>query len=170
MRCDKSPTSCLQYYQGVTGQVRSYNYDLTTGLQLANQDYTSCIRTEKNFCGIQYMACADTVSTSPQSFSITGSTDSPVGSLVGAASCDKDWITIPCISDSSVDPTSNCQDRLCGDNFNVIESTTSGNVILFSYVRPFRIVYHTDATEGSASPAELNNRGFCLDFVQQPCV
>lgn len=72
------------------------------------------------------------MNTRPQSFSITGNTDSPVGSLVGAASCDKDWITIPCISDNSVDPTSNCQDRLCGDSFNAIESTTGGNVILFS--------------------------------------
>lgn len=55
-----APTSCLQYYQGVTGQIKTYNYDVSTGLQLSNQDYTSCVRTEMNFCGIQYMACQDT--------------------------------------------------------------------------------------------------------------
>ncbi|MPD00312.1 hypothetical protein E2C01_095776 [Portunus trituberculatus] len=55
-----APSGCLQYYQGVTGQIKTYNYDVSTGLQLSNQDYTSCVRTEKNFCGIQYTACADT--------------------------------------------------------------------------------------------------------------
>ncbi|XP_071534346.1 uncharacterized protein [Panulirus ornatus] len=165
-----APTNCLQYYQGVTGQIKSFNFDLTTGLQLANQDYTVCIRTEKNFCGIQYMACADTVNANSQSFTITGSTNSPVGSLVGAASCENDWLTIPCVSDNSQNPTSNCQDRLCGDNLNAIPSTVGGNVNVFSYVKPFMLVYHTDGTEGSAAPTELNNRGFCLDYVQQPCV
>lgn len=165
-----APTDCLQYLTGVTGQIKSFNYDVSTGLQLSNQDYTICIRPEKNFCGIQYMACSDTVNTSPQSFTITGSTASPVGSIVGATECSKDWLTIPCVSDNSRNPSSNCQDRLCGDNLNVIASTTGGNVRVYSYVKPFFLVYHTDATEGSASPPELNNRGFCLNYVQQPCV
>ena len=37
--------------------------------------------------------------------------------------------------------------------------------------KPFNIVVHTDSTELGADPAtgDTNNRGFCLDFVQQPC-
>lgn len=73
-----------------------------------------------------------TVNTPSQSFTLTGSTNSPVGSVVGAVDCNKDWLTIPCVSDSAIDPTSNCQDRICGDNLNVITSTTGGNVVVFS--------------------------------------
>ena len=37
--------------------------------------------------------------------------------------------------------------------------------------KPFNIVVHTDSAEGtvSAGDPDTNNRGFCLDFVQQPC-
>ena len=37
------------------------------------------------------------------------------------------------------------------------------------YVRPFTINVHTDATEGTSPTAESANRGFCLNYVQQPC-
>lgn len=50
---------CLQYFTGVSGQIQSYNYDPNTGLQLSNQDYSACIRMERNFCGIQYTVCED---------------------------------------------------------------------------------------------------------------
>lgn len=55
----RAEEGCLQYFTGVSGQVKSFNYDPTTGLQLSNQDYSICIRMERNFCGIQYMACTD---------------------------------------------------------------------------------------------------------------
>ncbi|XP_076057013.1 uncharacterized protein LOC143034597 [Oratosquilla oratoria] len=163
------PSGCLQYFQGVTGKIRSYNYDVSTGLQLSNQDYSMCIRTEKNFCGIQYQACTDSINTDSQAFTITGSTNNPIGSRVGASSCTTDWLTIPCVSDNAQNPFSNCQDRLCGDNINVVQSSTAGNVVVYSYIRPFRIVYHTDSAESSSTPSESGNRGFCLDYVQQPC-
>ena len=51
---------CLQYFTGVSGQMRSFNYNDAGGLQLSNTDYTMCVRTERNFCGIQYTACPDT--------------------------------------------------------------------------------------------------------------
>ncbi|KAK9729252.1 hypothetical protein QE152_g15997, partial [Popillia japonica] len=91
----KADNGCLQYFTGVSGQIRSFNYDPATGLQLSNQDYSICIRTEKNFCSIQYTQCAD-----------------------------------------------------------------SGNV------KPFRLFFHTDGVE---APTDAGNRGFCLDYVQQPC-
>jgi hypothetical protein len=50
---------CLQYFTGVSGQIKSYNYDPGAGLQLSRQDYSICIRMERNFCGIQYTACLD---------------------------------------------------------------------------------------------------------------
>ncbi|XP_068229286.1 uncharacterized protein [Palaemon carinicauda] len=167
-----APTNCLQWYQGVSGQIKSFNYDLTSGLQLSNQDYSICIRTEMNFCGIQYAACADAVNTQSQSFTLSGRTTggTRVGSKVGATSCPFDWLLIPCVSTNSQKPFTSCQERLCGDNFNVVESTTAGNVIVYSQVKPFVLVYHTDDREQTSVPTESNNRGFCLNYVQQPCV
>ena len=72
---------CLQYYTGVSGSLESFNYNNAAGLQLSDTDYTICVRMERNFCGIQYNACADNTVVSPtpnpaqsltQSFSISG--------------------------------------------------------------------------------------------------
>jgi hypothetical protein len=57
-RCSANP-GCLQYFTGVSGRVSSFNYNEATGLMLSEMDYSICIRNERNFCGIQYTACAD---------------------------------------------------------------------------------------------------------------
>lgn len=60
IRCNtiyRAEEGCLQYFTGISGQIKSFNYDPITGLQLSNQDYSICIRMERNFCGIQYMIC-----------------------------------------------------------------------------------------------------------------
>lgn len=56
----RADPGCLQYYTGISGKVKSFNYNTATGRQLSNQDYSICIRTERNFCSIQYTACTDT--------------------------------------------------------------------------------------------------------------
>ena len=72
---------CLQYFTGVSGNLQSFNYNNAAGLQLSDTDYTICVRMERNFCGIQYNACADNTVVTPtpnpaqsltQSFSISG--------------------------------------------------------------------------------------------------
>merc|ERR1712087_633333 len=75
IECDslsKAGDGCLQYFTGVSGQMFSFNYNDASGLQLSNTDYTMCVRMERNFCGIQYTACTDTVNSPAQSFSVTG--------------------------------------------------------------------------------------------------
>ncbi len=37
------------------------------------------------------------------------------------------------------------------------------------YAKPFTIHVHTNAIEGTQSVVESKNRGFCLNYVQQPC-
>jgi len=95
---------------------------------------------------------------------------------VGATSCNSDWLTIPCSSDNGRAIQSGntvCQDRLCGDAFSSIVSTTSGTVISAS--RPFRVAVHFDGFEANVPTsvtnvqAQFNNRGFCLSYIQQPC-
>jgi len=190
IECDslaKAADGCLQYYTGVAGTVESFNYNNAAGLQLSDTDYSVCVRMERNFCGIQYAACADNTQPStptsptspaaslvPRSFSISGTAGS-TGSLVGTQ-CTTDWLTIPCATNTN-DPFAQngtpvvCVDRICGQVFNSVQTNNpaAGNVPVYSYAKPFHIYVHTDSTEASSSPPESLNRGFCLNFVQQPC-
>jgi len=39
-----------------------------------------------------------------------------------------------------------------------------------SFSKPFVLRVHTDSFEGTPDQdTDFSNRGFCLDFVQQPC-
>ena len=40
---------------------------------------------------------------------------------------------------------------------------------ILGFRTPFNIYVHTDNAEGTSAQAETMNRGFCLDYVQQPC-
>jgi len=101
IECDslaKAADGCLQYFTGVSGQMFSFNYNDAAGLQLSDTDYSMCVRMERNFCGIQYTACADTINAAPMSFSVSGSTNT--GSQVGTG-CSTDWLTIPCATNTN---------------------------------------------------------------------
>ncbi|XP_066598600.1 uncharacterized protein [Prorops nasuta] len=178
----RADEGCLQYFTGVSGQIKSFNYDPTTGLQLSNQDYSMCIRMERNFCGIQYMICADgsknyssmgTGTTSGQitmrssAFTLSGNTqNNQIASMTGTA-CQTDWLTVPCATNLGRITTSvpMCVDRICGGAFNAENQNINASSVI-STVKPFRLIFHTDSTE---SPNDLGNRGFCLNYVQQPC-
>ncbi|XP_033207964.1 uncharacterized protein LOC117167267 [Belonocnema kinseyi] len=175
----RSEEGCLQYFTGVSGQIKSFNYEPVTGLQLSNQDYSVCIRMERNFCGIQYMACPEgmvqvtsgTAPNAPQSlrnnaFSLTGNVLSGQVAATTGQNCQTDWLMIPCATSSGRLPMAPlmCVDRICGGVFNTEASTNSSTII--STVKPFRLVFHTDGTE---SPNDVGNKGFCLNYVQQPC-
>ena len=61
--------------------------------------------------------------------------------------------------------------RICGQVFNSVNKNDPDdvNVPVFSNTKPFNIYVHTDSVEGTSIPFETLNRGFCLNFVQQPC-
>ncbi|XP_020295651.1 deleted in malignant brain tumors 1 protein-like [Pseudomyrmex gracilis] len=182
IRCStiyRAEEGCLQYFTGVSGQIKSFNYDPTTGLQLSNQDYSICIRMERNFCGIQYTACTEdaqgimmTTTTAGQimrsnAFTLTGNTqNTQIASMTGV-SCVTDWLSIPCATNLGRIPTTPlmCVDRLCGGTFNAEPQNLNASSVI-STVKPFRLIFHTDGTE---APADVGNRGFCLNYVQQPC-
>ncbi|KAI4496548.1 hypothetical protein M0804_000358 [Polistes exclamans] len=179
IRCStiyRAEEGCLQYFTGVSGQIKSFNFDPTTGLQLSNQDYSICIRMEKNFCGIQYMPCSDEgtmVTSGPgqmsrsNAFTLTGNTQgTQIASMTGAA-CQTDYLMIPCAINAGRTPSMSitCVDRLCGGTFNA-ESQNLNSSSVISTVKPFRLIFHTDAIE---APNDVGNRGFCLNYVQQPC-
>ena len=61
--------------------------------------------------------------------------------------------------------------RICGQVFNSVNKNDPDDVSVpvFSNTKPFNIYVHTDSVEGTSIPFETLNRGFCLNFVQQPC-
>ncbi|KAJ9583664.1 hypothetical protein L9F63_021994, partial [Diploptera punctata] len=165
----RAEEGCLQYFTGVSGQIKSFNYDPGAGLQLSKQDYSICIRMERNFCGIQYTSCPDTVNNRTHAFTLSGNTQgqtavsSSTGTL-GPNSCNADWLIIPCATNVGRTGLPACIDRICGGTFNTEISTTPSTVI--STVKPFRLTVHTNNVE---APGDVGNRGFCLNYVQQPC-
>ncbi|XP_050684030.1 uncharacterized protein LOC126978945 [Leptidea sinapis] len=166
----KADEGCLQYYTGVSGQLRSFNYDPAFGRQLSNQDYGICVRMERNFCGIQYTACPDTVNNRSRSFTIGGNSNNPVNSMIGSGAgpnnCAYDWLLVPCAANvGRIQPAQAlCTDRICGGTFSADLSMQPATVL--STVKPFRLWFHTDSVE---APVDIDNRGFCLNYVQQPC-
>ncbi|XP_047358561.1 uncharacterized protein LOC124952550 isoform X1 [Vespa velutina] len=180
IRCNtiyRAEEGCLQYFTGVSGQIKSFNFDSSAGLQLSNQDYSICIRMEKNFCGIQYMACSDEATMVSNSgigqmsrnnaFTLTGNTQgTQIASMTGAM-CQTDWLMIPCAINAGKSPSmsTTCIDRLCGGTFNADNQNLNSSSVI-STVKPFRLIFHTDAIE---APNDVGNRGFCLNYIQQPC-
>lgn len=167
----RADNGCLQYFTGVNGRIKSFNFDFTAGLQLSNQDYSICIRTERSFCSIQYSACTDTTHNRSQAFSLSGNTNLVVPAMVSGGtqgqpnSCPADWLMIPCAKVADRQPIATvCEDKLCGGTFNAEISSIERTVM--SNIRPFRLAFHTDAIE---APLDIDNKGFCLNYVQQPC-
>jgi hypothetical protein len=157
---------------GVSGRIKSFNFDPSSGRQLSNQDYSICIRTERNFCSVHFQPCPDPSGTNrSRSFTLSGNSNTAVMAMVGGGttgqpnSCPNDWLMIPCakVADRNP-PVMQCEDKICGGTFNAEVSSVERTVS--SSIRPFRLAYHTDSTE---APNDVDNRGFCLDYVQQPC-
>ncbi|KAJ8922140.1 hypothetical protein NQ315_004075, partial [Exocentrus adspersus] len=168
----KAEDGCTQYFTGVAGQILSFNYDPTTGAQLSNQDYSICIRAERNFCGIHYTQCPDpqAVNNRSQSFTLSGNSNNRLQSIVGSTSnsnfCQTDYLIIPMASNvgrpaAGLTPTI---DRICGGVLSADVTFTPTTVK--SSIRPFRLWFHTDGTE---APVDVDNKGFCLNYIQQPC-
>jgi len=177
---------CLQYYHQVSGTIQSFNYVAAEGLHLSNQDYTICVRNERGFCGISYQACGDTVDshTVSESFTLTGSDITQpdnTGKVKVGDSCTTDWLAIPCAT-TSTDGSAvqfpgttpgTCVDRICGEVFCSVTDHPKPEkpCSVYSFTRPFTLRVHFDTDENGDGEGEegTNNRGFCLNYVQQPC-
>ena len=65
----RAPTDCDQYFTGVSGELKSINFD--GGIQLRDIQYTICIRREVGSCGIQYTVQDNTT---PDSYDLSDAT------------------------------------------------------------------------------------------------
>ncbi|KAK8723203.1 hypothetical protein OTU49_011905, partial [Cherax quadricarinatus] len=162
--CDsryRAPEGCLQYYTQAQGTINSFNYANTATVpiqaetrQLANQDYSVCIKQADNACGITYTS--NNVG-GVFSFTLTGEANS-----TSAGEFNKDFLNTNCTTDYIVIPggfythggsESIPADRYCGVGF-----PTS----VVSTFHPFLLYVRTDGTEDM----DMNNRGFSLNYVQ----
>merc|ERR1712165_216231 len=166
----KAPTDCVQYFTGISGSVKSYNY---AGAQLlAGQRYNNCIRTEKGYCAIQWK---ESSTTSPDPFGVGAAPTTAIGAngATPAFLCDTAYIAIPNLSPDGVLPipvpigsSQAFQSQQCGTNFG-IEGLGAISAVLASRQQPFVLGVYTVAPGTAVSPAATT--GFNLDYTQMPC-
>jgi len=159
----KAPTDCVQYFTGVSGNVKSYNF---AGAQLLNgQRYVNCIRTEKGYCGIQFK---ESSTTSPDPFQV-----GTFPTNTGASNCINSYIFIPNLSPDGINKiqvpattsaTSAFQSTICGTAFGLEGDATSQGLV--TRKQPFIVGVYTSAPGTSLTPAIT---GFNLDYTQIPC-
>lgn len=175
-----APNGCLQYHTKSSGVLQSFNYKPevagTLPNHLANLNYAICIRMESGFCGIRYSQI-DTFS-----FTLTGAgapiTEKTVFAvsdvMYGDSLCKTDYLLIA--GGSETGTTTDmfyAKDRYCGLVLGYCKSTanvgtctpTIGAVTTFT--KPFVVGVVTDNNEEANSSG---NRGFNLNYNQQPCL
>jgi len=159
----RAPTDCTQYFTGVSGSVKSYNF---AGGQLLNsQYYTNCIRTEKGYCGIQWK---ESSTSSPDPFQMTKHPVTNGGSGHPTA-CPASFIYIPNLSPDGIsalpvpDATQEYYSTMCGGAFAIDGKALP--LALISRQQPFVLGVFTDTTTALTAPTT----GFNLDYTQVTC-
>jgi len=145
---NKPPEGCTQWYTGVSGTIRSYNYP--GGYHLASQEYIICLRREEGYCSNSYYADDD-------GFKVSGTAASTSSN---GATCITDYIFIPRARKDLTKLKST--DRICGTylGFGSLET-------LYTDRYPFIIGVSFDADEnpGDTSKTEAF-KGFEINYQQ----
>uniref|UniRef100_A0A0P6DD37 CUB domain-containing protein n=1 Tax=Daphnia magna TaxID=35525 RepID=A0A0P6DD37_9CRUS len=187
-----APRDCLQYFTSATGIIRSFNWRDIAGVatrQLNNQNYNICFRTQEIDGQIANRICLTpcTITNGGDAFSITSVPGNLANSAVGTtgpnplpppvatvAVCLYDFLLIA----QGTNPINGLvADRFCGNQLNPIPAGAAVSVTVCTQIRPFKLTYQTDNTEGAVFannqgiiiPAfgDAGNVGFCLDFQQR---
>ena len=185
--CSSAPPSgCTQYFTGAAGVIKSYNYGTDDDYHhLAAQVYTICVRRESGYCKIGYIPSND-----GNSFYLSfnpNTANSVFKSRAGESGCVADFISIPrgrnslhggglgCLTAPVSTPPQIASfavetiNRYCGQRLNCVSGSVE-NSWIYSDVLPFEIGVELNGAEPSTGPAPDNkNRGFSLDYLQQPC-
>jgi len=53
-----APSGCLQYFTQDADEIQTFNYNNAGGVHLANQDYSICVRDNRQYCAICYFTPA----------------------------------------------------------------------------------------------------------------
>merc|ERR1711902_243410 len=190
--CDSNYTpdsGCRMYFTGITGNVKSYNFEGDQRFHLNDLQINACVRQELGYCGIKWQTTDD-----PGTFSFSGQTQ--MGS-VGNFRCRQDFIVIPGAHNAdyscqvqtrdalleanpdtsglpSIQPGENYitsgnnpmnvqrVDRICGMKLTCIQGNTF-NEVLYTRTKPFVVTYIVDENEFNFPN---NAFGFSLNYTQ----
>ncbi|CAL8107123.1 unnamed protein product [Orchesella dallaii] len=166
IRCDsseKAPTGCLQYFTTPSGMVKSFNYN--NMVQLNNEDYTVCIRSNSGMRKITWKPCMTNPPTTTD-FIITGgppAVDPAGGPAVGIPlsgdDCTTDWVMVL------------GQNKYCGSQFPDMVTSMSQPFILQVHFNEFELQPPMPCPMQPCPGPENSdalNTGFCLKYTQTP--
>ncbi|XP_040583175.1 uncharacterized protein [Lepeophtheirus salmonis] len=134
------PDGCLQYFTGLSGNVKSYNF----GVLLASTAYDSCIRNERGFCSVRYTESATAV---PDPFIIgadaAGRTD--------GSNC----------ADARLVISGSVSSVVCGNFLTQVDASMMASQVIANNV-PFNLRLETTNILNAQT-------GYNLDYTQIPC-
>jgi len=160
----KAPTDCVQYFTGISGNVKNYNF----GTQLLqSQNYNNCIRQETGYCRIQWQQNS---ATSPDTFQLDAiANTAATTALVGQAACPIAYVKIPDSSfdgitplDTGLSPGNAFLSTFCG--FTLGTTASIATMSMTSARTPFNLGVWT-----AAAALTTGQTGFSLDYTQLPC-
>merc|ERR1711990_215516 len=166
----KAPTDCVQYFTGISGNLKNYNFAGSQILQ--SQNYNNCLRQEKGYCKIRW---SQNAATSPDTFQIDSASGTTLAIATGGVSgapaitttCPLAYVKIPDGSLDGVGNTdtgltgTNSQSRFCGGVLGFSGSPAASSIV--SATLPFNLQFWAGTGPGTG------NSGFSLDYTQLPC-
>ena len=175
--CDSpvlAPEGCLQFFTGISGNVSSFNFknednsnNETFPNHIADLNYNICLRRESGYCAVEWSTGSpyDQVGL----FSVSGDLETtPITASKGDTDCNTDYVVIP-QGANSAEPDFQTRDRFCGQALGVCSASdcSSDSTLgpVYTSVLPFTLGVVTDSDESS----DNKNRGFMLQYKQQPC-
>jgi len=170
----KAPPDCVQYFTGVSGSIKSYNF----GQIIQGQDYSNCIRQEKNYCRVKFtessIATPDpfdldtvTIGTATAAGGVTGSV-----AIAATVACALAFVEIANGSENGITPLNaqmslaTSQSTWCGSALGYTGQPDASRMAIVSARQPFRLGVWT-APAGTA--LGTSGSGFNLDYTQLAC-
>ena len=139
----KAPDGCLQYFTGVSGTMKTFNYDGAEKQHLGLQSYSACVRQEAGMCCIEYRPCPEDV----DSFSLwTDGADieQPENSAFQETECTLDYIIIEGGSYACVNPNPLTVNRFCGTRLSTAPEDLIFHAPICDCSAPFSVQIVTD--------------------------
>lgn len=179
----RAPLGCLQYQTGITGHVRSFNFNQRNETRLGylnGADYAICFRRERDMCSVTYSVRTepDDVELTPDSNDTTpyGAPEATLKAVrepsmkvpaFGIATSDGKTLDFQAVANVGA---SKCTgdylaipglDRFCGGAFNQASGSRESQSITVKNAGPLMILFKSDKA--------FNGRGFNINFQQGPC-
>jgi len=168
------PSGCVQYYTGVSNNVKSFGY--ASGQLLQKQNYNACVRQELGYCSMLWReagqsSLAGVATASPDPFSFP---DAPATTGTGLNSlCPNAHVFISSANLGEPAIATYLGNTFCGEALNCDACVTavigpSGRP-LPAATNSFYLGVFSDSGAMATNPTDNAATGFNLRYTQQPC-